>query len=80
MELELIVDIIVTNVYFLWSHSQPLENEAIEVGGFKKSAKTTMTKVLLITLLLISSTVVLIQCQDSELATCTYCHHVIYLQ
>ena len=34
-----------------------------------------MTKVLLATLL---STAVLIQCQDSELATCTYCHHVLY--
>ena len=33
-----------------------------------------MTKVLLATLL---STAVLIQCQDSELATCTYCHHVL---
>ena len=36
---------------------------------------STMTKVLLATLL---STAVLIQCQDSELATCTYCHHVLY--
>ena len=35
---------------------------------------STMTKVLLATLL---STAVLIQCQDSELATCTYCHHVL---
>ena len=34
-----------------------------------------MTKVLLATLL---STAVLIQCQDSELATCTYCHHVYF--
>ena len=34
---------------------------------------STMTKVLLATLL---STAVLIQCQDSELAT--YCHHVLY--
>ena len=36
---------------------------------------STMTKVLLATLL---STAVLIQCQDSELVTCTYCHHVLY--
>ena len=36
---------------------------------------STMTKVLLATLL---STAVLIQCQDSELATFTYCHHVLY--
>ena len=36
---------------------------------------STMTKVLLATLL---STAVLIQCQDSELATCTYCNHVLY--
>ena len=36
---------------------------------------STMTKVLLTTLL---STAVLIQCQDSELATCTYCHHILY--
>ena len=34
-----------------------------------------MTNMLLATLL---STAVLIQCQDSELATCTYCHHVLY--
>ena len=60
------------------SHTLPSAGSSFCKRGVSKSILwvSTMTKVLLATLL---STAVLIQCQDSELATYyTYCYYVLY--